>query len=77
SLYFLRVIVSEPSPGLPQFTEVGYLDGHPIMSYDSATGRMEPRADWMAANLDQHFWDVQTQIVQRYLQLDLRSLSRL
>ncbi|NWU93617.1 HMR1 protein, partial [Upupa epops] len=77
SLRFLRVIVTEPSPGMPQYTEVGYLDGHPIMSYDSETERMESQADWMAANLDQHFWDIRTQIVKRYLHFDLMSLNKL
>ncbi|NXT84006.1 HA1F protein, partial [Zapornia atra] len=56
--------VSEPSPGVPQFVSLGYVDGNLISHYDSDTGRAVPRADWMAANLDQQFWDLETQIGQ-------------
>ncbi|NXT79087.1 HA1F protein, partial [Zapornia atra] len=56
--------VSEPSPGVPQFVFVGYVDGNLISHYDSEKGRAVPRADWMAANLDRQYWDRETQIGQ-------------
>ncbi|XP_014808067.1 PREDICTED: class I histocompatibility antigen, F10 alpha chain-like, partial [Calidris pugnax] len=65
SLQYFNVVVLEPSPGVPEFVEVGFLDGTLISRYDSETGRTVPRADWMAANLDQQHWDSQTQIKQR------------
>uniref|UniRef100_A0A8C3KWB7 Ig-like domain-containing protein n=1 Tax=Calidris pygmaea TaxID=425635 RepID=A0A8C3KWB7_9CHAR len=64
SLHYFNVVVSEPSPRVPEFVKVGYLDGTLISRYDSETGRTVPRADWMAANLDQQYWDIQTQISQ-------------
>ncbi|PKK16404.1 major histocompatibility complex class I-related gene protein-like, partial [Columba livia] len=40
---------------------VGYVDGNPISRYDSGTRRVVSRADWMAANLDEQYWNGQTQ----------------
>ncbi|NWQ86985.1 HA1F protein, partial [Burhinus bistriatus] len=62
SLRYFSVAVSEPSPGVPQFVTVGYVDGNVIAHYDSETGRTVPGADWMAVNLDEQYWDSQTQI---------------
>ncbi|KAM6107068.1 class I histocompatibility antigen, F10 alpha chain-like isoform 5-T5 [Phoenicopterus ruber ruber] len=70
SLRYFFVAVSEPSPGVPQFGIMGYVDGNLIVHYDSETRRMVPRADWMAANLDQQHWDSHTQIAQRHQQVN-------
>ncbi|XP_074020782.1 class I histocompatibility antigen, F10 alpha chain-like [Numenius arquata] len=70
SLRYFYTAVSDPSPGVPQFMIVGYVDGNLISRYDSETGRAVPGADWMAANLDQRYWDTQTQIGQRNQQVD-------
>ncbi|KAM6228121.1 class I histocompatibility antigen, F10 alpha chain-like [Porphyrio hochstetteri] len=64
SLHYFHTAVSEPSPGVPQFVSLGYVDGNLISRYDSEKGRTVPRADWMVANLDQQHWDQQTQIEQ-------------
>ncbi|XP_063174830.1 class I histocompatibility antigen, F10 alpha chain-like [Chroicocephalus ridibundus] len=77
SLRYFHVAVSEPSPGVPQFVSVGYVDGNVISRYDSETGRVVPRADWMAANLDQAYWDSQTQILQGNQQVDRVNLETL
>ncbi|KAM6248869.1 class I histocompatibility antigen, F10 alpha chain-like [Porphyrio hochstetteri] len=61
SLRYFYTAVSEPSPGVPEFVIVGYVDGNLVMRYDSETGRMVPRAEWMKNNLDQQYWDRQTQ----------------
>ncbi|XP_066842915.1 class I histocompatibility antigen, F10 alpha chain-like isoform X4 [Anser cygnoides] len=61
SLRYFFYAVSDPGPGLPQFVIVGYVDGEVFVRYDSETQRMEPRADWMAANVDQQYWDRDTQ----------------
>ncbi|NXI39497.1 HA1F protein, partial [Galbula dea] len=58
--------VSDPSPGLPQFMVVGYLDRIPILRYDSEIRRTVPMAKWMETNLDQHYWDRQTQTGQSH-----------
>ncbi|XP_014817509.1 PREDICTED: class I histocompatibility antigen, F10 alpha chain-like, partial [Calidris pugnax] len=57
SLRYFNVAVSEPSPGVPEYVEVGYVDGNLIVSYDSETGRAVPRADWLVSNLDQQHWE--------------------
>ncbi|XP_074875409.1 class I histocompatibility antigen, F10 alpha chain-like isoform X1 [Buteo buteo] len=69
SLRYFHVAVSEPSPGVPQFVSMGYVDGNLISRYDSETGRTVPRADWMVDNLDQQHWDGETQIGQRNQQV--------
>ncbi|NXX09443.1 HA1F protein, partial [Larus smithsonianus] len=77
SLRYFHVAVSEPSPGVPHFVSVGYVDGHVIIRYDSETGRAVPRADWMAANLDQAYWDRNTQILQSTQQVNRVNLETL
>ncbi|NXS50429.1 HA1F protein, partial [Balaeniceps rex] len=64
SLLYFHIGVSEPSPGVLQFVSVGYVDENVISRYDSEMGRTVPRADWMAANVDQQYWDTETQIAQ-------------
>ncbi|KAM6326027.1 class I histocompatibility antigen, F10 alpha chain-like [Alca torda] len=68
SLRYLNVAVLEPSPGVPQFVSVGYVDGNPFVRYDSKVGRMVPLVDWMAANVDPQYWDRKTQICQNFQQ---------
>ncbi|NWX43356.1 HA1F protein, partial [Steatornis caripensis] len=75
SLRYFDVAVSEPSPGVPEYMTVGYVDGNLIMSYSSDTGRVEPGADWMAANLDQQYWDRQTRTAQGNQQIDRVNLD--
>uniref|UniRef100_A0A8B9UYI3 MHC class I-like antigen recognition-like domain-containing protein n=4 Tax=Anatinae TaxID=2068716 RepID=A0A8B9UYI3_9AVES len=64
SLRYFYTAVSDPSPGVPQFMSVGYVDGHLIDRYDSETRRDEPGAGWIAANMDQQYWDRQTETLQ-------------
>ncbi|KAM6364669.1 class I histocompatibility antigen, F10 alpha chain-like [Pluvialis apricaria] len=75
SLRYFHVAVSEPSPGVPHFVAVGYVDGNLIARYDSETRRTVPGADWMAANLDQQYWDRETQTEQSNQQVDRVNLD--
>ncbi|XP_074786749.1 class I histocompatibility antigen, F10 alpha chain-like [Athene noctua] len=61
SLRYFDVAVSEPSPGVPEFVSVAYLDGNLISRYDSETGRAVPRAGWMEKTLHGDHWDTQTE----------------
>ncbi|KAM6307687.1 class I histocompatibility antigen, F10 alpha chain-like, partial [Podargus strigoides] len=61
SLRYFYVAVSKPSPGVPEFVEVGYVDGNPFVHYDSERGKMEPQADWMVGTVDEQYWDTETQ----------------
>ncbi|XP_027563477.1 class I histocompatibility antigen, F10 alpha chain-like, partial [Neopelma chrysocephalum] len=65
SLRYLAVAVTEPIPGIPQYVEIGYLDGIPFVRYDSKWGRAEPLTPWMAAGVEPGYWDEQTQISER------------
>ncbi|NXO53034.1 HA1F protein, partial [Aramus guarauna] len=56
---------------------VGYVDGNLIAHYDSERGRVVPRADWMGKNLDQQYWDRQTQKAQSSQQIDRMNLDTL
>ncbi|NXV04063.1 HA1F protein, partial [Cettia cetti] len=65
SLRYLAVAVSEPSPGIPQFMEIGFVDGIPFTRYDSERGRKEPLTQWMKDGAEPGYWDTQTQINER------------
>ncbi|NXO09512.1 HA1F protein, partial [Oriolus oriolus] len=77
SLCYLRVTVSEPSPGLPLFTAMGYLDGIPLASYNSERGRVEPQALWREAGAEPGYWDAETEISERYQHVDPIDLEML
>nr|AKG62154.1 MHC class I antigen [Sphenodon punctatus] len=64
SLRYFYTGVTCPGEGLPEFIAVGYLDDQPVMLYDSQTRTEQPGAEWMAQNLDAHFWEGQTHIRQ-------------
>ncbi|NXX83052.1 HA1F protein, partial [Urocolius indicus] len=69
SLRYFDVAVSEPSPGLPQYTSVGYVDGNLFVHYDSERKRMVPRVKWMETNMEPEYWEGQTQIGKRNEQI--------
>ncbi|NXE17193.1 HMR1 protein, partial [Lophotis ruficrista] len=48
--------------GVPEFGAMGYVDGTPFVRYDSETGKKEPRADWITANVDRDYWDTESRI---------------
>ncbi|XP_069098025.1 saoe class I histocompatibility antigen, C alpha chain-like [Pleurodeles waltl] len=60
--YFLSSL-SGPLPGVPQFTEVGYVDDVPMVGYTSESRRMEPRAPWMEGITaeDPQYWERNTE----------------
>ncbi|NWT62851.1 HA1F protein, partial [Erythrocercus mccallii] len=62
SLRYLAVAVSEPSPGIPQFLSIGFMDGIPFVRYDSERGRAEPLTQWMKDGAEPGYWDEVTQI---------------
>ncbi|XP_048345302.1 class I histocompatibility antigen, F10 alpha chain-like isoform X3 [Sphaerodactylus townsendi] len=57
------VQVTKFDQGLPRFTEVGYMDGQPIEYFDSHVRRVLPRAPWMEENLNEQYWNEQTDLV--------------
>ncbi|NXU38509.1 HA1F protein, partial [Drymodes brunneopygia] len=77
SLRYLRVVVSEPGPGLPQYMAVAFVDGIPFVRYDSERGRMEPQTLWVAAGAEPGYWDMETQVNERYRYLDPIRLKNL
>ncbi|XP_015283586.1 PREDICTED: major histocompatibility complex class I-related gene protein-like [Gekko japonicus] len=66
SLCYFHTAVSEPSPGLPQFSIVGYVDDQPFVKYDSITRRGVPLVPWMEAVLeeDPQYWERNTRFSQ-------------
>ncbi|XP_064495254.1 class I histocompatibility antigen, F10 alpha chain-like isoform X1 [Pseudopipra pipra] len=65
SLRYLDVMVTEPSPGIPQYLSMGYVDGIPFERYDSERGQTEPQTPWMAAGAEPGYWDRETKINER------------
>ncbi|NXR53374.1 HA1F protein, partial [Hippolais icterina] len=75
SLHYLRVAVSEPSLGIPQFMVVGFVDGIPLMCYDSEWGQMELLTQWMKDRAELGFLDSVTQISERNQHVNARNLE--
>ncbi|XP_056358278.1 class I histocompatibility antigen, F10 alpha chain-like [Oenanthe melanoleuca] len=65
SLHYLEVAVSEPSPRIPQFVAVGYLDGILFVRCDSEWGRAEPQTQWIKDGVEPGYWDGQTELCKR------------
>ncbi|XP_063037710.1 class I histocompatibility antigen, F10 alpha chain-like isoform X1 [Melospiza melodia melodia] len=61
SLHYLKVAVSEPSLGAPQFMAIGFVDGIPFVRYDNERGRVEPLTQWIKDGVDPEYWDRETQ----------------
>ncbi|XP_042749911.1 class I histocompatibility antigen, F10 alpha chain-like, partial [Lagopus leucura] len=64
SMRYFYTAMTDPGPGLPWFVIAGYVDGEIFVHYDSTARRLVPRTEWMAANMDQQYWDGQTEISQ-------------
>nr|XP_026655096.1 class I histocompatibility antigen, F10 alpha chain-like [Zonotrichia albicollis] len=77
SLHYLDVAVSEPSPGIPQYMSMGYLDGIPFTRYDSERGREEPLSEWVKDSADPEYWERNTQLNVRNQYIDARNLETL
>ncbi|NWZ17729.1 HA1F protein, partial [Agelaius phoeniceus] len=75
SLRYLFVAVSEPSPGIPQYMIVGYLDGIPFVRYDSERGRTEPLTQWIKDGVEPEYWEGQTQNAEGNQQVAARNLE--
>nr|AJT59573.1 MHC class I antigen [Chrysolophus pictus] len=77
SLRYFETGMTDAGTGLPWFVLVGYVDGEIFVHYDNNTRRVVPRTEWMAANMDQQYWDGQTEIVQgteQIYRVDLNTL---
>ncbi|XP_057896561.1 class I histocompatibility antigen, F10 alpha chain-like [Melospiza georgiana] len=77
SLHYLHVAVSEPSPGIPQYMEIGFVDGIPFTRYDNERGRMEPLTEWVKDSADPEYWDRETQIAVGNQHINARNLETL
>ncbi|NWU05827.1 HA1F protein, partial [Cephalopterus ornatus] len=77
SLRYLRVVVSEPGPGLPRYVGVGFVDGTPFARCDSERGRVEPQTLWVEAGAEPGYWDTETWLSERYRRWEAAHLERL
>ncbi|NXB45304.1 HA1F protein, partial [Leucopsar rothschildi] len=77
SLRNLHLAVSEPSPGIPQFMAMGYLDGIPFLRCDSERGRAVPLTQWMEDGAEQGYWDRRTETCKSSQHMDARNLETL
>lgn len=78
SLRYFRLGVSEPGHGIPEFISVGYVDSHPITTYDSISRVKKPQAPWVAENLAPDHWERYTQLLrswQRTFKMELKHLQ--
>ncbi|KAM7020922.1 class I histocompatibility antigen, F10 alpha chain-like isoform 1-T1 [Acridotheres tristis] len=77
SLRYLSVAVSEPSPGVPEFMSIGYLDGIPFERYDSERGWVEPLTQWIKDGAEPGYWDRMTETCKRNQDMDAWNLETL
>uniref|UniRef100_A0A8C9UHY2 Class I histocompatibility antigen, F10 alpha chain-like n=1 Tax=Serinus canaria TaxID=9135 RepID=A0A8C9UHY2_SERCA len=77
SLHYLTVAVSEPSPGVPQYMSIGFVDGIPFTRYDSERGRVEPLTQWIKDGAEPGYWEEQTQINERNQHINAGNLETL
>nr|BAD69566.1 MHC class I antigen [Gallus gallus] len=75
SLRYFHTAMTDPGPGMPWFVDVGYVDGEIFVHYDSDTRRFVPRTEWIAANVDQQYWDGQMRNAQGTEQTDRVNLD--
>ncbi|KAM3658037.1 class I histocompatibility antigen, F10 alpha chain-like [Ammospiza maritima maritima] len=75
SLRYLHMAVSEPSPGIPQYMSMGYLDGIPFTRYNSERGWAEPLTQWMKDGVEPEYWEEQTQMNERNQHVAARNLE--
>ncbi|XP_061300306.1 LOW QUALITY PROTEIN: class I histocompatibility antigen, F10 alpha chain-like [Pezoporus flaviventris] len=75
SLRYFEFAVSDPSPGVPRYQDMGYVDGSPFVRYDSESKRYQPRTQWIEANVDQEYWVEQTRIGQSNEQISYSNLN--
>ncbi|NXP42714.1 HA1F protein, partial [Leiothrix lutea] len=75
SLRYLTVAVSEPSPGVPEYMAMGFVDGIPFVRYDSERGRVEPLTQWMKDGAEPEYWDEETQRAVRNQHVAVRNLE--
>ncbi|XP_044838797.1 major histocompatibility complex class I-related gene protein-like [Mauremys mutica] len=60
SLHYFYTGVSEPGPGLPEFSGAGYVDGQLVITYSSETQRAQPGTAWMERNVGPEQWERDT-----------------
>uniref|UniRef100_A0A5F8GZT8 Major histocompatibility complex, class I-related n=1 Tax=Monodelphis domestica TaxID=13616 RepID=A0A5F8GZT8_MONDO len=78
SLRYFRLGLSDSNQGMPEFISVGYVDSHPITSYDSNGRQKMPQASWMEENLGSDHWEKYTQLLrgwQQTFKIELRALQ--
>lgn len=57
---------------------MGYVDSHPVTTYDSVSQLKKPQAPWMAENLAPDHWERYTQLLrgwQRTFKMELKQLQ--
>ncbi|XP_069841618.1 class I histocompatibility antigen, F10 alpha chain-like isoform X2 [Dendropsophus ebraccatus] len=60
SLHYYYMAVSAPGSGLPEFSIVGYVDDREIVNYNSDSGRMISKVQWME-KVESGYWERNTQ----------------
>uniref|UniRef100_A0A8C8SLQ6 MHC class I-like antigen recognition-like domain-containing protein n=1 Tax=Pelusios castaneus TaxID=367368 RepID=A0A8C8SLQ6_9SAUR len=61
SLQYFLTAVSEPGPGVPEFTLAGYVDGQRFVEYDAEAQQMRPLAPWVREARPE-FWERENQV---------------
>ncbi|XP_073537567.1 class I histocompatibility antigen, F10 alpha chain-like [Phyllobates terribilis] len=60
SLRYYYMVVSAPGSGLPEYSEIGYVDDREIVNYNSDSSRYRPKVQWMK-KMEDEYWEENTQ----------------
>ncbi|XP_033928337.1 class I histocompatibility antigen, F10 alpha chain-like isoform X6 [Melopsittacus undulatus] len=77
SMRYLSIAVSDPSPGVPRFQAMGYVDRNLFVHCSSESKRCQPRTQWIEDNVGQEYWDRVNLIAQTIQQLSYDGLNTL
>ncbi|XP_077142442.1 class I histocompatibility antigen, F10 alpha chain-like [Ranitomeya variabilis] len=61
SLRYFKTGFSAPGAGLHEFSIVGYVDDREIVNYNTDSGRIRPKVQWME-KMEAEYWEAETQI---------------
>ncbi|XP_072287532.1 class I histocompatibility antigen, F10 alpha chain-like [Pyxicephalus adspersus] len=60
SLQYFYTGVSSKGSDLPEFSIVGYVDGHEFINYNSESHLARPKTQWMEKNAGPEYWETQS-----------------
>lgn len=79
AIHSLKYLYTQTSgiPNIPEFVAHGMVDDLPITRYDISIQKVVPMQQWMKENLDQQYWEEESQLArtaEKSLEVDIHIL---